>query len=194
MSSRGSPPWRLIAACGEAFARSRRRLAGDLRELRRRASSGSSRACGVAGLEHPVRVEDQRVAGASRALDVRPRGRGSRRAACPACRPASTFPFLRSTRGGGWPPSETVSWAVPRPLDGASSARSAAVQKRMSERSALIESWSTRSTELGACLRVGGGPDRVARQRGERRRLGPLAADVARSRRSSCRDPVRKTS
>ena len=61
----------------------------------------------------------------------------------------STFPFLRRMIGRGWPPSETVSCALPSPFDGAWICARAAVQKRKSERSELIESCSARSTSLG---------------------------------------------
>ena len=49
----------------------------------------------------------------------------------------------------GWPPSATVRWAEPDPLEGGWIRARAAVQKRRSERSELIESCRALRTWLG---------------------------------------------
>ena len=124
-----------------------------------------------------VGVEHDQLA--RREVDRRRRrgpARRPRRAASRACRPARRRRSARSTSGSGWPPQQSsIRSAVGAHLEVAvGDGAEAPVVARLAQR-------AVQQREHGARPRLvcGGGAQRVARQRGHRRGLGPLAADVA---------------
>ena len=100
------------------------------------------------------------------------------RAACPGTARPRRSPPARSSTGGGWPPEATTSRAPPSAC-GSRRASTAVTKRRSGLRWRSISSLSAAQRRRGRGRAAGHGAHGVARQRGDRRRLGALAQHVA---------------